>query len=203
MIVPGLDENPLSVRDMVEHGYWLPFGHFMVCIFGDRNLQDHTDIVQMKETSASHLHLSVWSMHVMANRVTVVGFSWRWHKRFGHPNYDSWSWFRQGVVAGGFVAARLRLCSTSDFCYIRFNFSTDLSLIFQLQNPDYEKTNWYSANTYTNNLIYNLVPIKSRLNFEGSNLLWYQVENKPTNRQTLIVVTILYYLKPFLTTGFS
>ena len=36
MIVPGLDENLLSVGQMVEHGYWLVFGDYMVDIYGDR-----------------------------------------------------------------------------------------------------------------------------------------------------------------------
>lgn len=36
MIVPGLDENLLSVGQMVEHGYWLVFGDHMVDIYGDR-----------------------------------------------------------------------------------------------------------------------------------------------------------------------
>ena len=88
MIVLGLDENLLSVREMAEHGYWLPFGDFMVSIFGDRNLQDHTDIVQMKGNKCFPLTFECIK-HVMANRVTVVGFSWRWHKRFGHLNYDN------------------------------------------------------------------------------------------------------------------
>ncbi|XP_048439344.1 uncharacterized protein LOC108865628 [Pyrus x bretschneideri] len=33
MIVPGLDENLLSVGQMVKHGYWLVFGDYMVDIY--------------------------------------------------------------------------------------------------------------------------------------------------------------------------
>ncbi|BBG93432.1 Histone superfamily protein [Prunus dulcis] len=40
MIVPGLDENLLSVGQMVEHGYWLVFGDNVVDIYGDRQMQD-------------------------------------------------------------------------------------------------------------------------------------------------------------------
>lgn len=39
MIVPGLDENLLSVGQMIEHGYWLLFDDFMACIFGRQKLE--------------------------------------------------------------------------------------------------------------------------------------------------------------------
>ncbi|XP_050154691.1 uncharacterized protein LOC126628870 [Malus sylvestris] len=48
MIVPGLDENLLSVGQMVEHGYWLVFGDYMVDIYGDRQMEDLIASVPMK-----------------------------------------------------------------------------------------------------------------------------------------------------------
>lgn len=48
MIVLGLDENLLSVGQMIEHGYWLVFDNFMVDIYGDRQMEDLLAIVPMK-----------------------------------------------------------------------------------------------------------------------------------------------------------
>lgn len=60
MIVPGLDGNLLSVGQMVEHGYWLLFEHFMVFIFGGRNLQYHIATIQKKGNRCFSLHLNMW-----------------------------------------------------------------------------------------------------------------------------------------------
>ena len=40
MLVPGLEENLLSVGQMMEHGYCLVFGKGMVTIFDDWSLQN-------------------------------------------------------------------------------------------------------------------------------------------------------------------
>ncbi|XP_048434681.1 uncharacterized protein LOC125474746 [Pyrus x bretschneideri] len=48
MIVLGLDANLLSVGHMVEHGYWLVFGDFMVNIYGDRQMEDLIASVPME-----------------------------------------------------------------------------------------------------------------------------------------------------------
>lgn len=40
MLVPGLDENLLSVGQMIIHGYFLLFGDSMVEIFDDGSLQN-------------------------------------------------------------------------------------------------------------------------------------------------------------------
>ncbi|CAL8097191.1 unnamed protein product [Prunus armeniaca] len=86
MIVPGLDENLLSVGQMVEHGYWLVFGDYMVDIYGDKQMEDPIASVPMKENICFPLSLE-YVNPLMANRVTVEESSWVWHRRYGHLNY--------------------------------------------------------------------------------------------------------------------
>ncbi|KAB2597276.1 Sc-RNase [Pyrus ussuriensis x Pyrus communis] len=86
MIVPGLDENLLSIGQMVEHGYWLVFGDYMVDIYGDRQMEDLIASVQMKGNMCFPLTLE-YVNPLMANRATVEESFWLWHKRYGHLNY--------------------------------------------------------------------------------------------------------------------
>ncbi|CAL9026025.1 unnamed protein product [Prunus brigantina] len=86
MIVPGLDENFLSVGQMVEHGYWLVFGDHMVDIYGDRQMEDLIASVPMKGNKCFPLSLE-YVNPLMANRATVEESSWVWHRRYGHLNY--------------------------------------------------------------------------------------------------------------------
>ncbi|XP_070662267.1 uncharacterized protein [Malus domestica] len=51
MLVPGLDENLLSVDEMMEHGYFLVFGGTVVDIFDDRTLSNMVTRVEMKNRS--------------------------------------------------------------------------------------------------------------------------------------------------------
>ncbi|CAL2226910.1 unnamed protein product [Prunus armeniaca] len=88
MIVPSLDENLLSVGQMVEHGYWLVFGDNMVDIYGDRQMQDLIASVPMKGNRCFPLSLE-YVKPSMANKLTVEESSWLWHKRYGHLNYTS------------------------------------------------------------------------------------------------------------------
>ncbi|BBH01567.1 multidrug resistance-associated protein 9 [Prunus dulcis] len=88
MIVPGLDENLLSVGQMIEHGHWLVFGDNAVDIYGDRQLEDCIARVPMKGNRCFPLNLD-YVNPPMANRATVGETSWLWHRRFGHLNYIS------------------------------------------------------------------------------------------------------------------
>ncbi|CAL2253823.1 unnamed protein product [Prunus armeniaca] len=88
MIVPGLDENLLSVGQMVEHGYWLVFSDNMIDIYRDRQMQDLIASVPMKGNRCFPLSLE-YVKPSMANKVTVEESSWLWHKRYGHLNYTS------------------------------------------------------------------------------------------------------------------
>ncbi|KAI5348415.1 hypothetical protein L3X38_001302 [Prunus dulcis] len=88
MIVPGLDENLLSIGQMIEHGHWLVFGDNVVDIYGDRQMQDLIACVPMKGNRCFPLSLE-YVKSSMANKVTVEESSWLWHKRYGHLNYTS------------------------------------------------------------------------------------------------------------------
>nr|XP_008368289.1 uncharacterized protein LOC103431893 [Malus domestica] len=88
MIIPDLDENILSVGQMVEYGYWLVFGDFMACIFGDRELQNHVATVQMTGNRCFPLMFESVD-HIVANKVTIERNTWKWRRRFRHLNYDS------------------------------------------------------------------------------------------------------------------
>ncbi|KAI5337779.1 hypothetical protein L3X38_017050 [Prunus dulcis] len=88
MIVPGLDENLLSVGQMIEHGHWLVFGDNEVDIFEDKQLQELIARVQMKGNRCFPLDLKYVNPPV-ANRATIGDPSCLWHRRFGHLNYCS------------------------------------------------------------------------------------------------------------------
>ena len=47
MLVPGLEENLLSVGKMLEHGYYLLFGGNAVCIYDSYNLNGLVAKIQM------------------------------------------------------------------------------------------------------------------------------------------------------------
>ncbi|KAI5343362.1 hypothetical protein L3X38_011238 [Prunus dulcis] len=88
MIVPGLDENLLSVGQMIEHGHWLVFGDNEVDIYEDKQLKELIARVQMKGNRCFPLDLK-YINPPMANRATFGEPSWLWHRRFGHLNYIS------------------------------------------------------------------------------------------------------------------
>ncbi|CAL2258261.1 unnamed protein product [Prunus armeniaca] len=88
MIVPGLDENLLSVGHMIEHGHWLVFGDNEVDIYEDKQLKELIARVQMKGNKCFPLDLK-YVNPPMANRATFGEPSWLWHRRFGHLNYIS------------------------------------------------------------------------------------------------------------------
>ncbi|CAL2276928.1 unnamed protein product [Prunus armeniaca] len=88
MIVPGLDENLLSVGQMIKHGHWLVFGDNEVDIYEDKQLKELIAIVQMKGNRCFPLDLK-YVNPPMANRATFGESAWLWHRRFGHLKYIS------------------------------------------------------------------------------------------------------------------
>ncbi|KAM0988950.1 hypothetical protein ACFX2A_013056 [Malus domestica] len=87
ILVPGLDENLLSVGQMIAHGYFLLFGDNMVEIFDDRSLQNLVTQVGMTENKSFPLMLDYNDS--IALKASVAENSWLWHKRFGHLNFHS------------------------------------------------------------------------------------------------------------------
>lgn len=87
MLVPGLDENMLSVGKMIKHGYFLVFRDDKVAIFEDRKLEHHVATVQLTRNMC--FPLIIEDMNPAALKATVEEDAWEWHKKLGHPNFQS------------------------------------------------------------------------------------------------------------------
>ncbi|KAI5355014.1 hypothetical protein L3X38_007909 [Prunus dulcis] len=99
MLVPGLDENLLSVGQMVEHGYYLVFGDSMVEIFDDRSMENLLAKVSM--TGNRCFPLSLKYANSVAMKATIVESTWYWHRRFGHLNMQSLKLLQQQELVYG------------------------------------------------------------------------------------------------------
>ncbi|KAM1485555.1 hypothetical protein TB1_036396 [Malus domestica] len=86
MLVPGLDENLLSVGQMMEHGYFLLFGGTVVEIYDDRSLSNLVTKVEVKNRS---FPLVLKYLEEMAKKASVTSSMKLWHKRLGHLNMTS------------------------------------------------------------------------------------------------------------------
>ncbi|KAM1808399.1 hypothetical protein ACFX11_031293 [Malus domestica] len=86
MLVLGLDENLLSVGQMMQHGYFLLFGDDRVAIFEDRSLESHVVTIQM--TGNRCFPLLMKDMNGSALKASIEGDAWEWHKRLGHLNFN-------------------------------------------------------------------------------------------------------------------
>lgn len=69
MLVPGLDENLLSVSHMIQHGYFLLFVDNMVAIFEDRQLEHH--VVTMQITRYRCFPLLIEDMNTIAMKAVI------------------------------------------------------------------------------------------------------------------------------------
>ncbi|KAI5328290.1 hypothetical protein L3X38_027687 [Prunus dulcis] len=87
MLVPGLEENLLSVGQMMEHGYCLVFGKGMVTIFDDWSLQNPIAKVPMTSNRCFSLTMVLATQLVL--RASVTHSLQTWHKRLGHLNDQS------------------------------------------------------------------------------------------------------------------
>ncbi|KAB2610770.1 hypothetical protein D8674_018802 [Pyrus ussuriensis x Pyrus communis] len=99
MLVPGLDENLLSVGQMVEHGYFLVFGDYLVDIFEDKTLENLLARVQM--TSNRCFPMTLEYGNEVARRATVEESTWNWHRRYGHLNFQSLKSLQQKEMVYG------------------------------------------------------------------------------------------------------
>ncbi|KAM0982401.1 hypothetical protein ACFX2A_015625 [Malus domestica] len=86
MPVLGLDENLLSMDQMINHGYFLLFRGTVVEIYDDRSLSNLMTRVEMKNRSFS---LMLKYLEEMARKASVTGSMKLWHKRLGHLNMTS------------------------------------------------------------------------------------------------------------------
>ncbi|CAL2236277.1 unnamed protein product [Prunus armeniaca] len=87
MLVPGLEENLLSVGQMMEHGYCLVFGKGMVTIFDDWSLQN--PIAKILMTTNRCFSLTMVPATQLVLRASVTHSLQTWHKRLGHLNDQS------------------------------------------------------------------------------------------------------------------
>ncbi|KAM1349745.1 hypothetical protein ACFX2F_003784 [Malus domestica] len=86
MLVPGLEENLLSVGQMMEHGYFLSFGDTTVEIYDDRTLSNLVVKVEMKNKS---FPLLLKCLEEVARKASTIDSERLCHKRFGPLNMQS------------------------------------------------------------------------------------------------------------------
>ncbi|KAJ6715423.1 hypothetical protein OIU85_026875 [Salix viminalis] len=99
LLVPGLDENLLSVGQMIEHGYYVLFGGNLAVIFDDESLSNVVARVVMSGNRC--FPLSLESITPAAMKATVSEGTWIWHRRFGHLNLGSLKKMKQGEMVYG------------------------------------------------------------------------------------------------------
>jgi len=87
LLVPGLDENLLSVGQMMEHGYYILFGGNKAMIFDDESLNNVIAIVIIEGNRC--FPLSLESITPAARKASVTDNFWIWHRRLGHLNFAS------------------------------------------------------------------------------------------------------------------
>ena len=86
MLVPGLDENLLSIGQMMEHGYFLLFRGTVIEIYDDMSLSNLVTRVAVKNIS---FPLMLKYLREVAMKASVTGFMKLWHMRLGHLNMTS------------------------------------------------------------------------------------------------------------------
>ena len=99
MLVPGLEENLLSVGQMMEHGCHLVFGENMVNVYDDQSLRNL--IVRVQMTNNICFPLTMMPASDLALKASVTHCLQTWHKRLGHLNERSIKLLEdQGMVHG-------------------------------------------------------------------------------------------------------
>ncbi|KAI5343667.1 hypothetical protein L3X38_011543 [Prunus dulcis] len=99
MLVPGLEENLLSVGQMMEHGCHLVFGENMVNVYDDQSLRNL--IVRVQMTNNRCFPLTMMPGSDLALKASVTHCLQTWHKRLGHLNERSIKLLAdQGMVHG-------------------------------------------------------------------------------------------------------
>ncbi|CAL2241192.1 unnamed protein product [Prunus armeniaca] len=99
LLVPGLDENLLSVGQMMEHGYYILFGGNYALICDDSNLDNVVAKVAMAGNRC--FPLSMESICSMGMKATVQEDPWVWHRRLGHLNFVSMKKMQQTQMVLG------------------------------------------------------------------------------------------------------
>ncbi|KAI5334177.1 hypothetical protein L3X38_024310 [Prunus dulcis] len=99
MLVPGLEENLLSVGHMMEHGCYLVFRENMVDVYDDQSLRNL--IVRVQMTNNICFPLTMMPASDLVLKASVTHCLQTWHKRLGHLNERSIKLLEnQGMVHG-------------------------------------------------------------------------------------------------------
>ncbi|CAL9022194.1 unnamed protein product [Prunus brigantina] len=99
MLVPGLEENLLSVGQMMEHGYHLVFGGNVVSVYDNQSLENL--IVKVQMTNNRCFPLTMMHASELVLKASVTHCLQIWHKRLGHLNERSIKLLEnQGMVHG-------------------------------------------------------------------------------------------------------
>ncbi|CAL2267030.1 unnamed protein product [Prunus armeniaca] len=99
MLVPGLEENFLSVGQMMEHGYHLVFGGNVVSVYDNQSLENL--IVKVQMTNNRCFPLTMMHASELVLKASVTHCLQTWHKRLGHLNERSMKLLEnQGMVHG-------------------------------------------------------------------------------------------------------
>ncbi|CAL2238017.1 unnamed protein product [Prunus armeniaca] len=99
MLVPGLEENLLSVGQMMEHGYHLVFGGNEVSVYDNQSLENL--IVKVQMTNNRCFPLTMMPASELVLKASVTHCLQTWHKRLGHLNERSIKLLEnQGMVHG-------------------------------------------------------------------------------------------------------
>ncbi|CAL8993586.1 unnamed protein product [Prunus brigantina] len=99
MLVPGLEENLLSVGQMMEHGYHLVFGGNVVSVYDNQSLENL--IVKVQMTNNRCFPLTMMPASELVLKASVTHCLQTWHKRLGHLNERSIKLLEnQGMVHG-------------------------------------------------------------------------------------------------------
>ncbi|XP_070682342.1 uncharacterized protein [Malus domestica] len=114
MFVPGLEENLLSVGQMMEHGYYVVFGGNVVNNFYGWSLDNLVVRVQMINNRS--FPLTMMPATQFALRANVTHCSHIWHKRLGYLNERSLQLLEEQEMVHGLFHLEMSTsnCTTSN-----------------------------------------------------------------------------------------
>jgi transposase InsO family protein len=97
LFVPDLNQNLLSLGQLLEHGYSLHFRGRGCTIYDQTN----KNVVEIKMGQHRSFPLTFKYAKQVALRADLVDDSWLWHRRFGHLNFQSLKLLQQQDLVYG------------------------------------------------------------------------------------------------------
>ena len=86
LLVPDLEQNLLSVGQLMEHGYLVHFEDDFCKIFDKGGKSQVVAKIKMEKNRS--FPLIFWYSKNAALKMDVIDNSWLWHRRFGHLNFQ-------------------------------------------------------------------------------------------------------------------